>query len=102
MLFHPDPTFADLVTVSNNPGFNGVLVPGIDANVGVGGLDAQVRIGGDRISLRPFLGAGGKNHSNGYSHDGKQCSSRGSCRHQILRRADTLSPSLLDGITANG
>ena len=45
MLFPPDPTFADFVMVGDDPGFNGVLVPGIDADVGIRGLNTQLGIG---------------------------------------------------------
>ena len=57
----------------------------------------QVRIGGDRIGLRPLLGAGGKNHSNGYSHDRSNVRVAELSMSSDPRRADTLSPSLLDG-----
>src|SRR3954471_3474788 len=60
MLFHPDTTFADFVMGDDHRSFNSVLVQGIVADVGIDGLDAQVGIGSYAVSLRPFLGAGGK------------------------------------------
>src|SRR5579863_10674051 len=53
-----DAALADLVAHGSDCGFDGVLVPGFDADVGIGGFDAQVGSAGEMIGFRPFVGAG--------------------------------------------
>jgi hypothetical protein len=58
MFFDADAAFADLVALGDDLGFNGVLVPGSDLDVGVGGFDAQFGLAGELVGFRPFVGVG--------------------------------------------
>src|ERR1051326_7501453 len=60
-LVNVDPVFPDLVAAGDDLGFDRVLIPGGDANVGVGCLDAQVRLARELVGFRPFIGAGRHN-----------------------------------------
>jgi hypothetical protein len=51
--------------------FNLVLVPGVEANVGVGGVHAQLGGVFDVVGLGPVVGLGGGQQQS----DGEQCNS---------------------------
>jgi len=71
MLFDADAAFADLVAFGDDFGFNRILVPGRDADVGVGRLDAQFGLAGQVVSLRPFVGASGFRGKHGDDSNGQ-------------------------------
>ena len=54
-----DPAFANLPALGGHVSFNFVLVPGVEANVGVGGVHAQLGSVLDVVDLGPVVGVGG-------------------------------------------
>ena len=54
---HANATFADLVLAGDDLGFDGVLIPGGDADVRIGSLDAQIGSATNIVGFRPFLSA---------------------------------------------
>ena len=60
VLLNADAVFADLVARGFDLGFDRVLIPGGDADVGVGRLDPQVGLAAEVVGLRPFVGMGGQ------------------------------------------
>src|ERR1700686_401986 len=98
MFLDPDATFADLVARGDDLGFNRVLVPSRDTDIGVGGFDPQFRFPGHVVSLRPFVSVSGQNGKDAGSQDDKREALHRNKLHRILQRG-TSSPSLLDVVT---
>ena len=57
VFFDPDAAFTNLVTRRNHFGFDRILIPGANPDVGVGGLHTQVRPAGQVVRFRPFVSA---------------------------------------------
>src|SRR6267143_712729 len=57
MIFNPDTVFPDLIAKSRDLGFNRVLFPRGNANVGVRGLHPEFRLARKFEGFRPFVGA---------------------------------------------
>ena len=72
VLVDADAAFADLVARGFDLGFNRVLIPGGDADVGVGRFDPQVGLAGDGVRLGPFVSVRGQYGDNGNSQDGER------------------------------
>ena len=70
MLFHEN-AFPNLVACARpnlpggDSGFDRVLIPGGDADVGVGSVDAEIGLAGEGIGFRPFVGVGGQRGERG-------------------------------------
>jgi hypothetical protein len=62
MFFDFDSACADFVVLSGDLGFDGVLVPSVDVDIGVGSFDSQIRFAGDGVGFRPVLGVGERGH----------------------------------------
>src|ERR1019366_579765 len=57
LMFHNfQPTASYVPAVGRYVRLNLVLIPGLDANVGVPRFDAQLRLAGQVVSLRPIVG----------------------------------------------
>ena len=69
MLFDANAAFADLVARGDDLGFNRVLIPSRDADVGVGRLDPQLGLAAEVVGLRPFVGVSGQNGNDADSQD---------------------------------
>ena len=76
-----------------NDGFDGVLIPSGDADVGVGSLDPQVGFAADVVGFRPFLGVGGQYGNDGEGQRGEGEALEGNEFHRILRRGTLLPVS---------
>src|ERR1035441_2630114 len=91
VLFDADSAFADLVARGFNLGFDGVLVPGGDADVGVGRFDPQVGLAADVVGLGPFISVRGQHGNYGESQGGKGQALQSCKFHKVLRQGTLRS-----------
>src|ERR1017187_717913 len=84
MLHNLQAAVSDVPAMGGHPGFNLILIPGFNANVGIVRLDAQLGLAGQVVSLRPIVGSS----ESGKGEDSKQ-RQEDFANHGALRELDT-------------